>query len=125
MSPEEAGILIRDGFWCPICAFDAYVRKVVVRPDRSRYVTSFYKCGGCQVMFCNRSHSAAAPTRSGVVRDRSPDLFRLTGEEVGTGGRRMLRRARAALDAARNEPIIGDGEELKLLPGLRLREDIE
>lgn len=25
----------------------------VIRPDHSRYVTSFYRCGGCQVMFYN------------------------------------------------------------------------
>jgi Pyruvate/2-oxoacid:ferredoxin oxidoreductase delta subunit len=35
---------------CPICSFDAYRRIIVIRPDHSRYVISFYRCGGCQVM---------------------------------------------------------------------------
>ena len=57
---EEDGALIRDGFRCPICAFDAYCRIVVQRKDFSWYATPFYKCGGCQVMFVNpRTFSAA------------------------------------------------------------------
>lgn len=42
-----------------ICDFDAYCRIIVQRTDHSRYVTQFYKCGGCQVMFANpRTFSA-------------------------------------------------------------------
>ncbi len=58
---EETGMLIRDGFRCPICEFDAYCRVIVIRKDYSRYVTDFYKCGGCQVVFINpRTFSATA-----------------------------------------------------------------
>lgn len=51
---EESGALVRDGFICPICRFDAYCRVVVFRSDHSRYLTPFYRCGGCSVMFINR-----------------------------------------------------------------------
>jgi hypothetical protein len=53
VNAKETGMLVRDGFRCPICSFDAYCRIIVIRPDHSRYVTSFYRCGGCQVMFYN------------------------------------------------------------------------
>lgn len=54
---NETGALIHDGFDCPICGFDAYCRVIVFRPDGTpqgqRYVTDFWRCGGCQVMFAN------------------------------------------------------------------------
>ena len=54
-------MLIRDGFRCSICDYDAYCRVIVIRADHSRYVTDFYKCGGCQVVFMNpRTFSAEA-----------------------------------------------------------------
>ncbi len=46
-------MLVRDGYVCPICEYDAYCRVVVFRESGARYVTPFYKCGGCQVMFHN------------------------------------------------------------------------
>ena len=57
----ENGALIRDGFICPICAFDAYCRIIVTRADHSRYVTPFWRCGGCQVVFTNPLTFSAAP----------------------------------------------------------------
>jgi hypothetical protein len=53
MAVEETGGLIRDGFRCPLCQYDAYCRVIVLRADGSRYVTQFYRCGGCSVMFLN------------------------------------------------------------------------
>lgn len=53
VADEATGMLMRGGFRCPICDFDGYCRVIVMRADHSRYVTQFYKCGGCQVMFCN------------------------------------------------------------------------
>lgn len=60
MSADDShGALVRDGFRCPICYFDAYCRVVVQRKDFSWYTTPFYKCGSCQVMFVNpRTFSA-------------------------------------------------------------------
>ena len=62
MPPEdEHGALVRDGFRCPICGYDAYCRILVQRKDFSWYATPFFKCGGCQVMFVNpRTFSAEA-----------------------------------------------------------------
>jgi hypothetical protein len=60
MADDSHGALVRNGFRCPICDFDAYCRVVVIRPNHSRYVTSFYKCGGCQVMFANPKTFSAA-----------------------------------------------------------------
>ena len=53
MALEETGALSRSGFRCPVCQFDAYCRVIVTRADGSRYVTSFYRCGGCSVLFLN------------------------------------------------------------------------
>jgi hypothetical protein len=58
---DEHGGLVRDGFVCPICAYDAYCRIIVKRADHSRYVTQFYRCGGCQVMFHNPRTFSADP----------------------------------------------------------------
>ncbi len=59
MAADDHGALVRDGFRCPICRYDAYCRIVVQRKDFSWYATPFFKCGGCQVMFVNpRTFSA-------------------------------------------------------------------
>ena len=48
---DDSGALVRDGFRCPICDYDAYCRVIVMRTDHSKYVTPFFRCGGCQVVF--------------------------------------------------------------------------
>jgi hypothetical protein len=42
------------GQWrCRICDFNRYYQVSVLRKDGSRYLTSFYACSRCSVMFLN------------------------------------------------------------------------
>jgi hypothetical protein len=49
-------------FRCLVCG-SGYFRPIAVpRPDGSRYVTSFYECAGCSVMFLDpRAFNANEP----------------------------------------------------------------
>lgn len=40
-------------FLCPLCGTDAYTRVTVQKPNGQYYVTEFYHCFGCSVMFTN------------------------------------------------------------------------
>jgi hypothetical protein len=72
MSADDShGALVRDGFRCPLCDFDAYCRVLVQRKDFSWYATPFYKCGGCQVMFVNPQTFSATDAAARVRPRRS------------------------------------------------------
>jgi len=38
---------------CRLCGFAQYHQVTVLRPNRTRYTTSFYACSGCTTMFLN------------------------------------------------------------------------
>jgi predicted RNA-binding Zn-ribbon protein involved in translation (DUF1610 family) len=38
-------------FLCPLCGSDGYTRVTVKKPNGHFYVTEFYHCFGCSVMF--------------------------------------------------------------------------
>jgi hypothetical protein len=38
---------------CRVCGFTQYHQVSVLRPNRTRYTTSFYACSGCTTMFLN------------------------------------------------------------------------
>jgi predicted RNA-binding Zn-ribbon protein involved in translation (DUF1610 family) len=41
-------------FICPICGSPQFGRVVVPRDNGTNYVTTFYHCAGCSVMFTDR-----------------------------------------------------------------------
>ena len=50
----------RTGQWrCRICNFERYHQVSVPRKDGSRYLTSFYACSLCSVMFLNPAQWSA------------------------------------------------------------------
>lgn len=56
-------------FKCPLCGTDGYVRIRVQRPNGHWYVTNFYQCFGCSVMFTD---PVAFTRQRQLIRDPRP-----------------------------------------------------
>lgn len=46
------------GWRCPLCNATAYTQIAVARPSGKGYLTEFYECAGCTVMFRNPARFA-------------------------------------------------------------------
>jgi hypothetical protein len=57
-------------FRCPLCGGGLFRSVVVPRADGSQYLTSFYECAGCSVMFIDPSafnaNEPGPPSSAGV-----------------------------------------------------------
>jgi hypothetical protein len=51
--PQPDSFTSVSGWRCPLCDTTAYNRVRVRRPDGKEYLTEFYECAGCTVMFRN------------------------------------------------------------------------
>src|SRR5438094_6144760 len=49
--PEPDGFSAMSGWRCPLCNATTYSQIEVLRPSGASFVTEFYECSGCSVMF--------------------------------------------------------------------------
>jgi hypothetical protein len=63
------------GQWrCRICKFERYHQVSVVRKDGSRYITSFYACSQCSVMFLTPEQWCEGGNQPMVNVEAPPDI---------------------------------------------------
>jgi len=58
-------------FKCPLCGSDGYTRVTVKKPNGHWYVTEFYHCFGCSVMFTD---PVKFTQQKQLIRDARPPV---------------------------------------------------